>query len=114
MANQDPCPESIATDSGHGTLAIPIKTDPETEVDILARYGSDIKWKEGDPSIEFDDDNITMDQTPAASSHPVQASTGSQVLSPPESPGCKKLCLWELTAAEAHDIHTSIGTEARL
>ena len=100
MEDQDP--ESVAGDSEHGTMVMTVETEPVTGNKELIRavggtdentfpgYCSDIKWKEEDPLIEINDENVTVNQSP------VLVSTKSEMLSPPESPG-KKPCFRELT-----------------
>ena len=61
-------------------------------------YLSDVEWKEEDHLIKFNDENVTISQTPAAASTPIQASTENETLSPLESPMGKKPCFWESTA----------------
>ena len=90
MADQDPCPESVAGDSGHGTMAMTAETESitdneeligavgGTDENILTQHCSDIEWNEEDPLIEINDENINVHQTPAASSTPVPVSTESK------------------------------------
>ena len=59
---------------------------------------SDVEWKEEDPLIKFNDENVTISQMPAALT-PIQASTKIKMLSPLELPMGKKPCFQELTAA---------------
>ena len=49
---------------------------------------SDVEWNDEDLLIEIND-NITVHQTPAASSTPVPVLNESEMLSPPESPGVR-------------------------
>ena len=63
-----------------------------------AGYLSDVEWKEEDPLIEFNDENVTISQMPAAALIPIQALTGNEMLSPLELPMGNKSCFWELTA----------------
>ena len=105
MEDQDPHPESVAGDSGHGTMATTDEIEPVTgneeligagggtEENTFTRHCSDVEWNEEDPLIEINDENITIHQTPATSSTPVPVSTKSKMFSPPESPGGKKTCL---------------------
>ena len=107
MADQDTHPESIAGDSGHRTLAMAVKTESAadndelisavggTEVGISPGYCSGIEWRDKDPLIEIDDENVTVHRTPAASFTPVLVSTKNKMFSPPESPRGKKPCLRE-------------------
>ena len=65
MVNQDPHPDSVAGDSGHGTMATTAETEPVasneeligamggTDKNISTEYCSDIKWKEEDILIEI-------------------------------------------------------------
>ena len=95
MVNQDPCPDSVAGDSGHGTMATTAEIEP-----VSTGYCSDIEWKEEAILIEINDENVTIPQMPAAASTPVQASTESKMLSPTESPEGKKLHFRESIAAQ--------------
>ena len=65
---------------------------------VLAGYLSDVEWKEEDPLIKINDENVTISQTPAAALTPIQASTENKTFSPLESPMGKKPCFQELTA----------------
>ena len=78
-----------------------INEDASTGIDenISAGYLSDVKWKEEDPLIKINDENVTISQMPAAASTPIQASTENGTLSPLESPMGKKPCFQESTAA---------------
>ena len=72
MADQDPHPESVAGDSGHRTMAMSAETEPVTDTEkligavggtdenISTGYCSDIEWKEEDPLMEINDENITI------------------------------------------------------
>ena len=62
-----------------------------------------MEWKEEDPLIEFNDENVTISQTPAAASTPIQALTENEMLSPLELPMGKKPCFQELTGAPLED-----------
>ena len=62
-----------------------------------AGYLCDVEWKEEDPLIEFNDENVTISRMPAAASTPIQASIENETLSSLESPMGKKPCFWELT-----------------
>ena len=57
---------------------------------------SDVEWKEDDPQFKFSDENVTIPQTPAADSTPVQ--TENKTVSSLESPLGKKPCFWESIA----------------
>ena len=59
----------------------------------------DVKWKEEDPLIEFNDENVTISPMPAAALTPIQELTENETLSPLESPMGKKPCFRESTAA---------------
>ena len=65
---------------------------------VSAGYLSDVERKEDDPLIKINDENVTIPQTPAAASNPVQALTGNETFSPLESPLGKKPCFLESTA----------------
>ena len=108
MADQDPHPDSVAGESGHGTMTI--ETEPVTDNEELigavggtdenssTQHHSDIEWNDEDLLIEINDENVTIHQTPAASLTPVPVLNKSEMLSPQESPGAKKPCFRELTA----------------
>ena len=78
MIDQDPHSRSVTEDSGHGTLAVTPKGDPTDsneklvgvvggmDENVSAENLSDVEWKEGDPLFEFNDENITIPQTPDA------------------------------------------------
>ena len=111
MADQDPHPESIVGDFGHRTMAVTVKagsaTDNDkmigavggTDADISTGYGSGVEWNDKTPLIEINDENVTIHQTPVASSTPVPVSTESEMFLPPELPRGKKPCVGELTTA---------------
>ena len=63
---------------------------------VSAENLSDVEWKEDDPLFKFNDENVTIPQTPIAALTPVQ--TESQVVSSLESPLGKKSCFQELIA----------------
>ena len=79
MVNQDPHSGSVAGDSEHGTMAAtgedePIKSTEElvgavggVNGSVTAEHFSDVKWRDDDPLLMFDDENVTNPQTPAAS-----------------------------------------------
>ena len=62
-----------------------------------AGYLSDMEWKEEDPLIEINDENVTTPQMPAAALTPVQASTENEMFSTVELPMGKKPCFQEST-----------------
>ena len=103
MADQDPHPDSVAGDSGHGTMAAEVETITDDEELIRAVGGIDenpstqhcsyVEWNDEDLLIEINDENVTVHQTPAAASTPVHISNESEILSPPELLGGKKLCI---------------------
>ena len=107
MADQDPHPDSVARDSGHGTMTAEAETVADDEELIRAAGGidenlstqhcSDVEWNDEDVLIEINDENVTVHQTPVAASTPVHVSNESEMLSPPESPGGKKPCIQELS-----------------
>ena len=119
MVDQDPHSRSVAGDSGHGMVAMTseakpvdsneeliramggINEDASTGIgeNILAGYLSDVEWKEEDPLIKINDENVTISQMPAAALTPIQALTENKMLSPLESPMGKKPCFQESTAA---------------
>ena len=108
MADQDPRPDLVAGDSGHGTMTVEAETVADDEELIGAVGGtdekpstqhcSDVKWNDEDLLIEINDENVTVHQTLAAASTPVPISNESEMLSPPELPGGKKPCIQESTA----------------
>ena len=77
-----------------------INEDASTGIkeNISAGYLSDVKWKEEDPLIEFNDENVTISQTSVATLIPIQALTENKMFSPLELPMGKKPCFQELTA----------------
>ena len=96
-------PGLVAGVSGHGTMTVKAETVPNEEELVGAVGGihenpstqhcSDVKWNDEDSSIEINDKNITVHQTPAAALTPVPVSNESKMLSPPELPGGKKPCI---------------------
>ena len=84
MVDQDPHYRSVAGDSGHGMMAVtpeakPVKDNGELigavggiNENISAECLSDVEWKEDDPLIEINDENVTIPQAPAAALTPVQ------------------------------------------
>ena len=64
---------------------------------ISAGYLSDVEWKEEDPLIAINDENVTISQTPAAALTPIQALTENEMLSPLELP-------WERSLASASQL----------
>ena len=107
MVDQDPYSRSVAGDSGHGTMAVTPKAKPvNSNEELVGAMGginenvsaenlSDVEWKEDDPLFEFNDENVTIPQTPAAASTPVQTSTENKTGSFLESPLRKKPCFQE-------------------
>ena len=105
MVNQDLCSGSAAGDSGHGMMAMTPKAEPvDNNEELVEAMGginenvsaenlSDVEWKEDDPLIEFNDENVTIPQTPAAVLTPVQ--TENKTVSSLESPHGKKPCFQE-------------------
>ena len=103
MADQQPHPDSVAGDSGHGTMTVEVETVTDDEELIGAvggtdespstKHCSDVKWNDEDLLIEINDENIIVHQTPAATLTPVPVSNESEILLPPELPGGKKPCL---------------------
>ena len=59
---------------------------------ILAGYLSDVEWKEEDPLIKINDENLTISQKAVAALAPIQALTENRMLSPLELPMGKKPC----------------------
>ena len=86
MVDQDTCSRSVAGNSGHGMMATtsevkPVNSNEELfgamggidenvsawiNENVLAGYLSDVEWKEENPLIEINDENVTISQTPAA------------------------------------------------
>ena len=66
---------------------------------VSAGYLSDVEWKEEDPLIKINDENVTIPQMPATASTPIQLLTENEMLSPLELPMGKKPCFQELTVA---------------
>ena len=118
MVNQDPHSSSVAGDSGSGMMVMtseaePIDSNEELiravgginedvpagiNENVLAGYLSDVEWKEEDPLIEINDENVTIPKMPATALTPIQALTEKLTLAPVELPMGKKPCFWELTA----------------
>ena len=104
MVDQDPCSGSVAGDSGHRTLAVTPEAEPvEGNRELIGAVGgidekvsaeclSDVEWKDDDPQFEFDDENVTIPQTPATALTPVQALTENETFSPCKSPLRKEPC----------------------
>ena len=125
MVHQDPHSGSVAGDSGHGTMVMTSEAEPvdsneamdgidedvlawiDEDVsagineNVLAGYLSDVEWKEEDPLIEINDENVTIPQMPGAALTrsallcSVQASTENEMFSPLELPMGKKPCFQE-------------------
>ena len=76
-----------------------------TDENVSAVNLSDVEWKGDDPLFEFNDENITIPQTPDAALTPVQTlmenKTGSSLESPLEKKPCFQesiaVCLWKAT-----------------
>ena len=62
---------------------------------VSAENLSDVEWKEDDPLFEFNDENVTIPQTPDAASTPVHTSTENKMGTFLKSPLKKKPCFWE-------------------
>ena len=70
MADQDLCPDSVAEDSGHGTMTVKAETVADDEEFIRAVGGTDdnsstqhcsyVKWNDEDLLIEINDENVTV------------------------------------------------------
>ena len=103
VADQDPCPCSVAGDSGHGTMTVKAETVADDENLVEAVGGThedpstqncdDVKWNDEDLLVEINDENATVHWTPAGALTPVPILNESEMLSPPESPGRKKPCI---------------------
>ena len=108
MVNQDPHSRSVAGDFGHEMMAVtpedkPVDSNEElvgamggVNENVSAENFSDIEWKEDDPLFKFNDENVTIAQTPDAASTPVQTLTENKTGSSFKSPLRKKPCFWEL------------------
>ena len=68
----------------------------EINENVSAENLSDVEWKENDPLFKYNDENVTIPQTPDATSTLVQTSTEYKTGSSLESPLKKKPCFWEL------------------
>ena len=78
MVNLDPYSGSVAGDSGHGTMAVTPEDNPVNnneklvgavggiDKNVLAENLANVEWKEDDPLFEFNDENVTIPQTPDA------------------------------------------------
>ena len=107
---QDPRDGSVSGDSEHGTIKTKVEVEPDPmEDELLGAVGgtdlnmtgaSDLKWRPRDVLLKFNNENVTRPETPTASSTPAQPSTDVEMLSHPESPGTKKVCLRESMAAQ--------------
>ena len=107
MINQDPHSGSVTWDSGHGTMAVTPEDDPAdsdekldgavggTDENVSAENLSDVEWKKDNPLFEFNDENVTIPQTPDAASTPVQTLTENKTGSSLESSLEKKPCFQE-------------------
>ena len=85
MVDQDPHSGSVAGDSGHGMMAVTPEAEPDNgnekligamggiNENISTECPSGVEWKEDDPLIKINDENVTIPQAPAAASTPVQA-----------------------------------------
>ena len=107
--NQDPRAE-LTANSRHGTIAMEedvklntveeelIKDD--TSCTALNNSGGpdDLTWNADIPYFKFTNDSAMACKTLVAASMPVVASAGDAVLSSPESPWNKKLCVHESMA----------------
>ena len=91
MVDQDPHSRSAAGDLGHGTMVMTSEAEPigsnreliramgginedaSTGINenVLAGYLSDVEWKEEDPLIQINDENVTISQMPAAALTPI-------------------------------------------
>ena len=131
MVDQDPHSRSVAGDSGHGTMVMtseakPVNSNEELiravggidedatagiNENILAGYLSDVEWKEEDPLIKINDENVTIPQMPAAASTPIQALTENKTLSPLELLMGKKPCFWESTVARLSKVASPLCLE---
>ena len=110
MINQDPCSGSVTGDSVHGTMAVTPEDGPVDSNEKLVRMVGgtnenvssenlfDVEWKGDNPLFEFNDENVTIPQTPDAALTPVQTSMENKTGSSFKSPFKKKPCFWESIA----------------
>ena len=110
MISKDPHSRSVTGDSGHGAMAATsednlvdgdeklVGAEGGIDKNVPAGDLSDVEWKEDDPLFEFNDENVTIPQTPDAASTPVQTSMENKTDSPLESPLKKKPCFRESIA----------------
>ena len=103
MADQDPHPDSVAGDSGHGTMTV--ETEPVADNEELIRAVGGLMRTPplntvlmSNGMIEINDENVTIHRTPAASSTAVPVLNESEMLLPADSPGGKRPCFRELMA----------------
>ena len=87
-------PENDPVDSDEKLVGVVGGTDENVSAENL----SDVEWKEDDPLFEFNDENITIPQTPDAASTPVQTLMENKTGSSLESPLEKKTCFLESIA----------------
>ena len=78
MVDRDPHSGSVAGDSGHGMMAVTPKAEPvDNNEELVGAVGgidenisaenlSDVEWKEDDPLFKFNEENVTIPQTPTA------------------------------------------------
>ena len=59
---------------------------------VSSGYLSDVEWKEEEPLIKINDENVTIPQMPTSALTPIQALTENEMLSPLELPMGKKPC----------------------
>ena len=84
MVNQDPCSGSVTGDSGHRTMTAtgedesvdnmeePVGAVGGVDESVTTEHLSDVEWRDDDPLLVFDDDNVVKPQTPTAASTPVR------------------------------------------
>ena len=100
MISQNPCSGSAAGDLGHRTMAVISEDNPvDGDEKLVGAVGgidesvpvgdlSDVEWKEDDPLFKFNDENVTIPQTPDAALTPVQTSLENKRGSPLEKKPC--------------------------
>ena len=62
MADQDPCPDSVAGDSGHGTVTV--KTEPVADIEeLIGAVGGTDKNPSTQPcsDVEWNDKNLLIE-----------------------------------------------------
>ena len=107
--NKDPR-EELTANCGHGIIAMEEDVELNTVKEELIKDDTscaalnnsggpdDLTWNVDIPYFKFTYDNAMACKTPVAALTPVVTPAGDAVLSSPESPWKKKLCVCELMA----------------